>query len=150
MQRGKSYFGFCFTFNVGSTLFQRWSTTLRKCWSDVEMLAGYVEAPFSKGWRPTHFNFMKKKPTSRCFPRTPPSDCFTGHLRVTASEAGVTWIFLLLLKPIVYSCFLISKPHKYYIYFIWFKRSCILSTKLNEHLYGMVKTCGVVSFLQII
>ena len=65
---------------------------------------------------------------------------FTGHLRMTASEAGVTWIFLFLLKPIVYCCFLISNPHKYYIYFIWFKISCSFSTKTNEYLYGMVKT----------
>ena len=113
------------------------------------MLAGYVEAPFSKGWRPTHFSFMKKKPTSRFFARNIVfffKKAFTGHLRVTASEAGVTWIFLLLLKPIVYSCFLISKPHKYYIYFIWFKRSCSFNTKLNDYLYGIVKTRFIIIY----
>ena len=34
----KSNFGFCFVFNVGSMLFQFWSTTLKQCWSDFEML----------------------------------------------------------------------------------------------------------------
>ena len=36
----KSDVGFCFIFKVGSKLFQRWSTMLKQCWSDVEMLAG--------------------------------------------------------------------------------------------------------------
>ena len=39
VQRWKSDVGFCFIFNVGSTLFQLWSTTLKQRWSDVEMLA---------------------------------------------------------------------------------------------------------------
>ena len=42
VQRWKSDVGFCFIFNVGSTLFQRWSTTLKQRWSDVEILAGYA------------------------------------------------------------------------------------------------------------
>ena len=40
VQRWKSDVGFCFIFNVESTLFQRWSTTLKQRWSDAEMLAG--------------------------------------------------------------------------------------------------------------
>ena len=36
----KSDVGFCFIFTFGSTLFQRWFTTLKQRWSDVEMLAG--------------------------------------------------------------------------------------------------------------
>ena len=36
----KSDVGFCFIFNFGSTLFQRWFTPLKQRWSDVEMLAG--------------------------------------------------------------------------------------------------------------
>ena len=40
VRRWKSYVGFCLIFNVGSTLFQRWSTKLKQRWSDVEMLAG--------------------------------------------------------------------------------------------------------------
>ena len=40
VQRWKSDVGFCFIFNVGSTLFQRSSTTLKQRWSDVEILAG--------------------------------------------------------------------------------------------------------------
>ena len=43
VQRWKSDVGFCFIFNVGSRLFQRWSTTLKQRWSDVEMLAGKVK-----------------------------------------------------------------------------------------------------------
>ena len=31
----------CFIFNVGSKLFQRWSTTLKQPWSNIEMLTGY-------------------------------------------------------------------------------------------------------------
>ena len=51
-QLWKSDVGFCFIFNVGSTLFQRWSKTLEQQWSDVEMLAGSVDGyslhfPFS-------------------------------------------------------------------------------------------------------
>ena len=42
VQRWKSDVGFCFIFNVGPTLFQRWSTTLKQRWSDVEMLAGIL------------------------------------------------------------------------------------------------------------
>ena len=42
VQRWKSDVGFCFIFNVGSTLFQRWSTTLKQRWSNVEMLAGII------------------------------------------------------------------------------------------------------------
>ena len=40
VQRWKSDVGFCFIFIVESTLFQRWSTTLKQHWSNVEMLAG--------------------------------------------------------------------------------------------------------------
>ena len=40
VQRWKFDFGFCFIFNVGSTLFQRWSTKLKQRWSDVKMLVG--------------------------------------------------------------------------------------------------------------
>ena len=40
VQHWKTHVGFCFNFNVGSTLFQRWSITLKQRWSDVEMLAG--------------------------------------------------------------------------------------------------------------
>ena len=40
VQRWKSDIGFCFIFNVGSTLFQLWSTTLKRRWSDVGMLPG--------------------------------------------------------------------------------------------------------------
>ena len=36
-----SSFCVCFIFNVGSALFQRWSTMLKQLWSDVEMLAGW-------------------------------------------------------------------------------------------------------------
>ena len=39
VQRWKSDLGFCFIFNVGSKLFQCWSTTLKQPWSDVEILA---------------------------------------------------------------------------------------------------------------
>ena len=42
VQLWKSDVGICFIFNVGSTLFQRWSTTLKQRWSDAEMLAGNV------------------------------------------------------------------------------------------------------------
>ena len=42
VQRWKSDVEFCFIFNVRSTLFQRWSTTLKQCWSNVEMLAGLL------------------------------------------------------------------------------------------------------------
>ena len=38
VQQWKREIGFCFIFNVGSTLFQRWSTTLRQHWSSVEVL----------------------------------------------------------------------------------------------------------------
>ena len=41
VQRWKSDVGFCFIFNVGSTLFQRWSTTLKQRWSNVEMWLGF-------------------------------------------------------------------------------------------------------------
>ena len=40
VQRWKSDVGFCFIFNVGSTLLQPWSTTLKQRWSDIEILAG--------------------------------------------------------------------------------------------------------------
>ena len=40
VQRCKTDVGFCFIFNVGSTLFQRWSTMLKKWWSDVKILTG--------------------------------------------------------------------------------------------------------------
>ena len=40
VQRWKSEVRFCFIFNVGSKLFQRWSTTLKQRWSDLEMLDG--------------------------------------------------------------------------------------------------------------
>ena len=40
VQRWKSDVGFCFIFNVGSALFQRWSTTLKQHLSYVKMLAG--------------------------------------------------------------------------------------------------------------
>ena len=42
VQRWKTDVGFCFIFNVGSMLFQRWSTTLKQRWSNVEMLAGLL------------------------------------------------------------------------------------------------------------
>ena len=45
VQRWKSDVGFCFIFNVGSTLFQRWSRTLKQRWSDVEMLTGLFSGP---------------------------------------------------------------------------------------------------------
>ena len=42
---------FCFTFNVGSTLFQRWFTTLKLRWSDVELLAGFhTSQPTFQRW----------------------------------------------------------------------------------------------------
>ena len=40
VQRWKSDDGICFIFNVRSTLLQRWYTTLKLRWSNVEMLAG--------------------------------------------------------------------------------------------------------------
>ena len=40
VQSWKSDVEFCFIFNVGSMLFQRWSTTLKQRWSEVEMLTG--------------------------------------------------------------------------------------------------------------
>ena len=40
IQRWKSDVGLCLIFNVGSTSFQRWSTTFKKRWSNVEKLAG--------------------------------------------------------------------------------------------------------------
>ena len=40
VRRWKSDVRFCFIFNVGWTLFQRWSAKLKQRWSDVEMLAG--------------------------------------------------------------------------------------------------------------
>ena len=42
VHRWKSVVRFCFIFNVRSSLFQLWSTTLKQSWSDVEMLAGWV------------------------------------------------------------------------------------------------------------
>ena len=42
VQRWKSDVEFCFISNVGSTLFQRWSTSLKQHWSNVEMLTGNV------------------------------------------------------------------------------------------------------------
>ena len=39
VQRWKSDVGFCFIFNVGSTLFERWSTALKQHWSGNEMVA---------------------------------------------------------------------------------------------------------------
>ena len=44
MQRWKSDVGFSFIFKAGSTLFQRWATTLKQRWSDVEILTGEVVA----------------------------------------------------------------------------------------------------------
>ena len=41
VQHWKSYVEFCFIFNAGSTLFQRWST-LKQRWSDVETMAGIL------------------------------------------------------------------------------------------------------------
>ena len=40
VQRWKTDVGFFFIFNVRSTLFQLWSTTLKQRWSNVKMLAG--------------------------------------------------------------------------------------------------------------
>ena len=40
VQHLKHDVGFCLIFNVEPTLFQRWSTTLKQRWSDVEILAG--------------------------------------------------------------------------------------------------------------
>ena len=40
-QRWKSDVGFCFIFKVRSTFFQRWSTTMKQRWFDVEMLTGW-------------------------------------------------------------------------------------------------------------
>ena len=40
VQRWNSDFGFCFILNIRSTLFQRWSATLKQPWCDVGMLAG--------------------------------------------------------------------------------------------------------------
>ena len=40
LQRWKSDVRFCFIFNVGSMLLQRWTTTLKQRWSDVEIFAG--------------------------------------------------------------------------------------------------------------
>ena len=40
LQRWKTDVRFCFIFNVESTLFQRWFTTLKQLWTNVEMLAG--------------------------------------------------------------------------------------------------------------
>ena len=42
-------FWLCFIFNFGSTLFQRWSTTLKQRWSDVEVLARYCVLEWN--WR---------------------------------------------------------------------------------------------------
>ena len=52
VQRWKTDVGFCFIFNVESTLFQRWSTTLKQRWSDVEMLAGWGSFRIVLGKRP--------------------------------------------------------------------------------------------------
>ena len=41
VQRWKSDVGFCFIVNIRSTLFQRWSTTLKQRWSNVEMWLGF-------------------------------------------------------------------------------------------------------------
>ena len=39
VQHWKPDVGFCFIFNIGSALFQCWSTKLKQRWSDIEMLA---------------------------------------------------------------------------------------------------------------
>ena len=50
LQHWKSEVGFCFIFNFGSTLFQRWSTKLKQRWSNVEMLAGLFVIRVSNRW----------------------------------------------------------------------------------------------------
>ena len=57
VQCWKSDVGFCLIFNVESTSFQRWSTTLKQHWTDVEMLAGF--GPF---WSVKYLNFEQKLP----------------------------------------------------------------------------------------
>ena len=57
VQRWKSDFGFCFIFNVGSTLFQLWSTTMKQRWSDVEILAGLAFSFKQKYFILGTFNF---------------------------------------------------------------------------------------------
>ena len=41
IQGWKSNVECCFIFKFGSTLFQRWSTTLKQCSSNINILAGY-------------------------------------------------------------------------------------------------------------
>ena len=46
VQRWRTDVGSCFILNVGSTLFQRWSTALKQRWSNLGMLAEWRDAPF--------------------------------------------------------------------------------------------------------
>ena len=64
LQRWKSDVGFCFIFNVGSTLFQRWSTTLKQRWSNVEMLAGLFPRSSQLDWRGTNTSFKSGEEVS--------------------------------------------------------------------------------------
>ena len=48
VQRWKTDVGICFIFNIGSALFQRWSTTLKQDWPDVEMFAGLISAALAE------------------------------------------------------------------------------------------------------
>ena len=92
VQRWKSDVGFCFIFNVESTSFQRWSTTLKQRWTDVEMLAGrYFLTVILSYWVETKWSI---KPFSALLSRTfltckiksffillvPVSDFFGGNL----------------------------------------------------------------------
>ena len=66
VQHWKSDVVFCFIFNVGSTFFQRWFTTLKQRWSDFEMLAGnnfksYKTYTDNYNWRNEYmFTFSKR------------------------------------------------------------------------------------------
>ena len=60
VQSWKSDVGFCFIFNTGSTLFQRWSTTKKQRWSDTEILAGLLQVKLNTKWL-AHFLKMLKK-----------------------------------------------------------------------------------------
>ena len=63
VQRSKSDVGFWFIFNVRSTLFQRWSTTLKQRCSHIEILAGRIllKNSWTDCWIVT-VAYLKKQP----------------------------------------------------------------------------------------
>ena len=88
VQRWKSGAAFCFIFNVGSTLFQRWFTTLKQCWSMLECWLGTN----------TFYNFNKKAHELQssvsklmwdwsCNIKIP-NGCFGQKLKVENKESG--------------------------------------------------------------